>query len=411
MSPNGLRLVTACQLTSFVLGASFVDVLAFIDDFYSTPIKPSPFQQGTGRVPNIGHRFKSRVWTWLTRHPELSVGKDREGNSLTFDQIETRCCTPIAQVDGIASDGNPLKAIAPESEATSSEVPVGHNQEELRIFVSEERTWLAIVGHLPDISRVSPFEFALLSIIASRKGKGIVQSELSAISGQDKRSVPKRTDVLQERGYIEKKPVQYKSTRTSLCILRKFTGNAIERKDHSDDTRSVIDMEVFFEDIFACLRQYRLISRNDLRAQLTTKARYRLRILARAIRRLESMGCIRRVKAFSQYSRMKNRVLSIELIREPTELDRRKFLANSVALTSASRRDDVDEIEAEEDERDEVDETDPQSKQLVKVAQRPIPQWVPGVIPLPNLLFKLIDASGTKGLTNRVGQARSPLAM
>ena len=335
---------------------------------------------------------------WLTRHRELSVGKNREGNALTLDEMFARC-TPGAVVNG---PGESTSITSTPAATTPSQTPVKQESEELRIFVSEERTWVAIVGHLPDASRISPFEFALLSIIASRKEKGIIQPELATVSGQDKRSVPKRTDMLQTRGYIEKKPVQYKSMRTSLCILRKFSGHAIVAADHSEDAREVIDMEVFLEDIISCLRQYKLISRTDLRERLVSQGRYRLRVLARALRRLEAIGCIRRVKAFSQYTRMMHRVLSIELLREPTESDRKKFLEHTRAITSLADKDDADDVEADEDQGEEVEAGDSRSKQVVKVPKRPVPQFVPGVTTLPNLLFKIINESGTRGMTNMV---------
>lgn len=338
---------------------------------------------------------------WLTRHRELSVGKNREGNALTLEEMEARCESRAP--DGINGARNATNMTATPGETTTSQTTFKQEPEELRIFVSEERIWLAIVGHLPDTSRISPFEFALLSIIASKKEKGIIQPDLATASGQDKRSVPKRTDMLQARGYIEKKPVQYKSMRTSLCILRKFAGNAVVATDHSEDAREVIDMEAFLEDIFACLRQYKLISRNDLREHLMSKGRYRLRILARALRRLEVIGCIRRVKAFSQYTRMMHRVLSIELLREPTESDRKKFLEHTRAITSLADKDDADDVEAEEEQGDEAETSNSRSKQVVKMSKRPVPQFVPGVTTLPNLLLKIINESGTKGMTNMVG--------
>src|SRR5271170_7392454 len=80
----------------------------------------------------------------------------------------------------------------------------------LKVFVSEERMYLAICGHVRDVNRIFDMEFALLSVIASHRETGILQGDLVRQSGQDKRTVPKRTDCLHEKGYIDKRAVQVK---------------------------------------------------------------------------------------------------------------------------------------------------------------------------------------------------------
>jgi transcription factor C subunit 3 len=55
-------------------------------------------------------------------------------------------------------------------------------------------------------------DFILLSIIAAHRGKGILQPELTRISGQDKRSTPLRTQRLHDKGYIEKKSANQRSS-------------------------------------------------------------------------------------------------------------------------------------------------------------------------------------------------------
>jgi transcription factor C subunit 3 len=76
-----------------------------------------------------------------------------------------------------------------------------------RMHVSQERTWRAVAGHLVDLKKLSAMQFILLSIIAAHGADGIQQPELVRVSGQDKRSVPHRTDELAKAGYIEKTPI------------------------------------------------------------------------------------------------------------------------------------------------------------------------------------------------------------
>ena len=91
-----------------------------------------------------------------------------------------------------------------------------------RLYASQNRIWQALTGHGIDLKRVPSMEFVLLSLIAARGSDGIAQPDLTMLSGQDKRSVPHRTDELARKGYISKNPVQAGKIRTSLCVHSKF---------------------------------------------------------------------------------------------------------------------------------------------------------------------------------------------
>jgi hypothetical protein len=91
-----------------------------------------------------------------------------------------------------------------------------------RLYASQNRIWQALTGHSIDLKKVPTMEFALLSIIAANGANGITQPDLVHFSGQDKRSVPHRTDELARKGYIVKNPVQAGKARTSLCVHTKF---------------------------------------------------------------------------------------------------------------------------------------------------------------------------------------------
>ena len=106
----------------------------------------------------------------------------------------------------------------------------------LRVFTSEDRMWYAVAGHGPDLDRVPRMDFICLSIIATHREKGILQPELIRVSGQDKRSVPARTDRLQERGYIVKQPVLGAKSRTSLCVLKRYIEDAAEKEAQSKES-------------------------------------------------------------------------------------------------------------------------------------------------------------------------------
>jgi hypothetical protein len=105
-----------------------------------------------------------------------------------------------------------------------------------RLFTSQNQTWIAITGHPIDLNKVPGSEFVLLSIIATSGPRGISQPELQKLSGQDKRSVPARTESLHKKGYIDKRPIQWEKARTSLCTHKMYL------KDVQEDPKSASDV-------------------------------------------------------------------------------------------------------------------------------------------------------------------------
>lgn len=294
------------------------------------------------------------------------------------------------------------------------------------MFVSIERMWLAITGHEPDSSRVLPLEFALLSIIASRKTGGMVQSDLVRLSGQDKRSVPQRTDSLHQKGYIEKKAIQYKATRTSLCTLAKFAGSneAVSYAHPSPDgttselnKHKIIDFSVLLTKLFTFLKEFQVISRDDLKRKMEMQDRWHGKILRRAIQKLEAIGCVRRVRAISQYHKlMKSHHASIMLIREPTPNDIRLFHDDISSLVTSLEAGGVEDEELAQDEAVEgTPEIDPllqdgsSKEEFVVDASRKSPQWNPDRN-LPNIIFDVVNGAGTNGINNQVSRKLVQLA-
>jgi hypothetical protein len=65
-----------------------------------------------------------------------------------------------------------------------------------------------------------------LEVIGKHREQGLIQPELTKITGQDKKSIAGRTTLLKELGYIEKVGVLAKGMNTSKLTLTKF---AIQR--------------------------------------------------------------------------------------------------------------------------------------------------------------------------------------
>lgn len=232
-------------------GAQIADFLSYVDAYYKAaaqdegqPIAGNDSDGETHESPSVDRRFQEQVWLWLTQHPDVRVEKNNESCKLTL----------------------------PDAEALRS------SEANVRLLASEDRMWHAVAGHGPDLQRIPKFEFVCLSMITSRREQGILQADLTRSTGQDKRSVPRRTQNLHKHGYIEKKPVLFNGGRTSWLYAKQFapkTTNLIhpasEAKNalhggpvHSEGT--VIDYRAVFNGIFDILRDARskMITYNDL---------------------------------------------------------------------------------------------------------------------------------------------------
>ncbi|OKL57712.1 hypothetical protein UA08_06906 [Talaromyces atroroseus] len=302
----------------------------------------------------LDRALQEDLWEWLTLNPEVSVGRNKEFNGLSLSEAE--------ELDSRSPD--------------------------LRLFVSEDRTWKALTGHEKDDTKVPATEFVLLSIIATCRSQGILQTELVRRSGQDARSVPKRTDALNSKGYIEKRLVHVKSAKTSLCVFSRFAHvSAVDAEvldTKSVKPRNVIDIDAFCQGLFRVLKQHQIISRNDLKDELDLNDPWRRRILSRTIRKFEAIGCVQRVKARSQFhDTMRSLHPCVLLVHEPTKNDMKIFKSDYKTLFSAV---DQDNDDAEE-------QADMQSSDHLPI------KWTPDVN-VPNLIANLIKGSGTNGRTN-----------
>ncbi|EED12822.1 TFIIIC transcription initiation factor complex subunits Tfc3, putative [Talaromyces stipitatus ATCC 10500] len=333
-------------------GTPLSEIWGLIEAFYSNR---SSYAGHDHSSPGffLDRSLQEDLWEWLTLNPEVSVGRNKEYNGLSL----------------------------PEAEAINSK------SSELRLFVSEERIWKALTGHEKDETKVPSTEFSLLSIIASCRSQGILQTELVRRSGQDARSVPKRTDALKTKGYIDKRQVQAKSAKTSLCTLSRFANvdvGIVCQEGKSAQSREVIDFGAFCHDIFRILKKYQIIARSDLRDELGFHDIWRRRILNRAIRKLETIGCVQRVKARSQFhDTMQSLHSCVLLVREPTQVDLKLFKSDYKTILAAT--------DQENEEMEEQAEMHTPDHKLI--------QWVPDAN-FANLIATLIKNSGTRGSSN-----------
>lgn len=303
-------------------GAQPADIPNYVAAYYTEHSKPRD-----ARTTTVDRSFQEQVWKWLTKHPEIHVGLENQGNELGLSEVEAwnasetprdgSKVTATAAIQACPGENQDVHGPAPkasEDRDTRSSIPPpttsapqgdgsftspqpqlapkpqdGNSKKaSLRVYTSQGRIWSAAAGHAPDYSRIPRLDFALLSIIAARRGKGILQTDLVHVSGQDKRSVPRRTDRLHENGYIEKKAVYVKGLRTSICILNRFANGGAASKqqaraDGDNDGRdmadrslvlkenlktSVVEVEVLLQSVIDIVRESQIITWDDLKRRL-----------------------------------------------------------------------------------------------------------------------------------------------
>jgi transcription factor C subunit 3 len=178
---------------------------------------------GDGSGPTVDGSFVEQVWTWLTSHPEISVGYGGDGNHLSFSEIEARNSS-IADTTGGELDATVppahVNSISPNALAPAQ--PISASLAPLRVYASKTRMWYAAAGHGPDPSRITRLEFQCLSLIAARREQGIFLTELVQMTGQDKRSLPSRTQRLADKGYIIRVSALLGKARSCFCILKRY---------------------------------------------------------------------------------------------------------------------------------------------------------------------------------------------
>ncbi len=368
--------------------------------------------------PTIDRAFQERVWTWLTKHPDVQIGRDRRGNKMSLSAVEAQYITKSAEVNPEAARRASMSKNLQDPRTQQHQITLNASQLEtpeanaLRVYVTEERMWLALCGHSQDVTKVFETEFALLSIIAAHREAGILQGDLVKKSGQDKRSVPKRTDVLRNKGYIEKLVVHLKGLKTSRLVFRKFASNGssdlITPKSGPGGSNGnvqdeFLDFNVLIRGLFAILKEKQIVTRDDLKKELEMKTEWRARILARMVRKLEVLGCLKRVKAASEASKdVRYYFDCVKLIHEPSERDLKAFHASGKHVTDLRAAEERD-LEDEDDTCQAMaGRTAGASSSQLEEVDRVVPQWNPDRS-LPNALLQLIHQAGMQGFTNRVG--------
>ncbi|KAF2859944.1 hypothetical protein K470DRAFT_85576 [Piedraia hortae CBS 480.64] len=246
-------------------------------------------------------------WGRATTELRASVDAILRGHSDVFDSIYID-----SVLDKVAFHAD--VELKPAKEEDVSEGKYGDQ----RFFASEKLAWNSLCGHDKNHKLVAPLCYHLLGIIGSKGREGIIQPKLVRASGQQKQSVPRRTDQLAERGYITKKTVLADKSKTSLLTLAKFAST-----DDAQET-PFVNYDAWFDESMRLLKAQPdwIIAMLDLRVGLNLHLnRYETRALMRCIRRLCNAGVLRkcRVTATDGDGQL---IRCIQLLKEPSEEDK-----------------------------------------------------------------------------------------
>lgn len=343
------------------------------------------------------------VFDWTCKHPDVTITRHDQPAGHVGEQELTESVTE-SSVAKPRSAGN-------------------------RLYASEDRVWHAIAGHGVDRIRLPRLEFDILSVVAARGSAGIIQPDVRKLTGQDKRSVPKRTDKLAEKGYITKEAVFGTGTQTSLLKLKRYqneTASSSRPPTSEPSSASASDAiqsyDAWFDKTMQLLNHgQRVVSMKEIRTHLGISRNSDVRTLVRCIRRLAESGCVRRLNLTSRKgtgairlsSTEVQRANAIQLLREPTSYDRMKWqLSDPERKQSAheqlSERGPHDEdawtLEVDMDdaaasgEEGEVIEDDGVNDLDTTVTHSP-PQWTPH-LPVTNQVYNIIDSAGRQGMNS-----------
>jgi hypothetical protein len=293
----------------------------------------------------------------------------------------------------------------------------------LRIYTTVGRLWQAVAGHAVDPKKIPDMEFKLLRIIAAAGPRGISQPDLVRITVQDKRSVPKRTDNLNDKKYIQKTTVYIKKNKTSLCTHRRYLQDGSNQiKDVFSGGNLIFDN--LLDRLCEWLRDGRVMTMDELHEKIGAPDKsWERTSLWRAYERLDIVGIIQRFHRTEENTTLLEtpgrkrapkpvRLKCIRLLRQPTVEDRKRYHSVTIDDRNAFRRrlEAQDSGASAEHAENEGDDYAPELGQTllpepaaISTSNRytgPI-KWSLDV-PHTNLIYNIVAESGEEGISTMV---------
>ena len=352
---------------------------------------------------DLSSEENANVWRWITSKPGVSVGKERRWNHLSLQQVLQLPEEP--HKEGSTAPGN-------DAEAAPMPTSGGLPEYRPRLYVTESKMWECLAGHAVDYQKLPRFEWLALLGIASVMEEGILQGDLTRLIGQDKRSLPKRTDELARKGYIEKRPILARGCKTSKLWLKGFAPSTQTQNQPSvaaaetknDDfpraalvtdlepvpwrdhwTGSTIDYAMLGRTIMAVIKEFGVIRYTDLRVKLGVAGhRWQMKVATRICRFFIELGLIQYVTAS-----LGNRLFRdcLKFRRNLTAEDLSAFISGGGSAFRCGNNYESRKVSVKRPEDGAIDEV-------------PTERWNPDK-PLTISVLETILASGTQGVSNK----------
>ncbi|KAK3940718.1 hypothetical protein QBC46DRAFT_312979 [Diplogelasinospora grovesii] len=349
------------------------------------------------------------AWNWLKSRPQILIGGDKRWNRLSLEEVLAlpEAPEPVVDIETADSTAKPAKKTTDTKKTKSKKLT-----ERPRIYPSEDLVWQTLTRHGVDYKKVPPLEWKCLLGIASARGEGILQSHLRQLTGQDKRSLPKRTDALARKGYVAKRTVVVQKMKTSKLWLIDFAPPVLDQResggklDFSQETLrkdlepvawrerwtgNNIDMDAFARTFVAIIKAWQIIRYSDLRSKMGINGqRWQMKTLAKNTQRLVDMGVLRYTAASFPGSRKVFKDC-LKFVREPRGDEWEKFLATGKKTSQYSEPGRLQEPKPNALVIHQ--KSDPSQRDKRK---RISPGWIPDK-PLAQTTFEVIQSAGPEG--------------
>ncbi|KAH8891416.1 hypothetical protein GQ53DRAFT_687762 [Thozetella sp. PMI_491] len=376
------------------------------------------------------------AWDWIRSHPEIAVNGHKRWNKLKLDQILELPDEPDPEPEPGETtkreDGTePATVSSATLEEASSPPKNTKSKKNLktrpRIHASEDLVWRTIAHHSVDYKQIPLKEWQCLLGVASVREKGILQGDLTRLVGQDKRSLPKRTDALASKGYIVKRTTVARKVKTSRIWLADFAP-AMVREDANKDvdlsedslradlepvpwrnrwTGDTVDIESLGRTFLAIVKAWNVIRYTHVKIKMgVIEQRWQMQVLAKLCRRFVDMGILGYTAARLSSSR-KIYKDCVKFLREPDREEWDTLLATGKRTSQYSGEGGNREPKPnalalpkkQEDIQDGDDEGDDDDDVPVDVPSRQKLAWTPEK-PLITTIFDVIDTTKLTGATN-----------
>lgn len=310
-------------------------------------------------ITNAELQLGRLIWDDVMATDKVALGRTGKWNWLTFDELMS---LPQENPEGrgAAVKGLGLVRRSAEDETKPKKLP----KIRPRLFVDEDLVWRTLTGHSEDFRRVPMMEWRLLVMIASTQEEGIIQGDLGRATNQDKRSVPRRTDFLSQKGYISKRTHMVRGSKTSKLWLAQFapqlpapSSNALNRakglltkdmepvpwyhqwvNNKSKTGREEIHYQNLCQTIVAIIKAWGTLRIRDLKRKLGISGlKWQMKIMSKFLRRFDQQGCMSYAAAKFPGNSFVFKDC-VKFIRDPTEQDWKDLLATGKKIKVGSGR-------------------------------------------------------------------------